>query len=256
MTQSAVSVQGVTQRFVTDDQVTVALDSIDLEVPPGQFIALVGPSGCGKSTLLSLVAGLRLPSAGGLLCDGAPIEGPMPQKIGMIFQEANLLPWLSAVENVAFPLKLRGVPKRERLAIATRMLALTGLSSFEQRLPHQLSGGMKQRVSIGRGLVQDPGVLLLDEPFAALDEQTRMVLGDEVLRIWSDTGKTVLFVTHNLSEAVYLADRIIVFSARPGRIVDDVAVDLPRPRTFAMMSTERFGRLKDRIWAHIRDAER
>jgi NitT/TauT family transport system ATP-binding protein len=256
MTRAAVSVQAVTQRFETEDQFTVALDGIDLEVPPGQFVALVGPSGCGKSTLLSLVAGLRLQSAGTLLCDGEPIEKPMPQKIGMIFQEANLLPWLSAVETVAFPLKLRGVPTRERLAAATRMLELTGLGAFEQRLPHQLSGGMKQRVSIGRGLVQDPGVLLLDEPFAALDEQTRMVLGDEVLRIWSDTGKTVLFVTHNLSEAVYLADRIIVFSARPGRIVDDVVVDLPRPRTFAMMSTERFGRLKDRIWAHIRDAER
>ncbi len=256
MTRSAVSIRRVTQRFAAEDGVTVALEGIDLEVPPGQFIALVGPSGCGKSTLLSLVAGLRLPSAGTLQCDGAPIEKPMPQKIGMIFQEANLLPWLSAVENVAFPLKLRGVPKRERLAAAADMLALTGLGGFEQRLPHQLSGGMKQRVSIGRGLVQDPGVLLLDEPFAALDEQTRMVLGDEVLRIWSDTGKTVLFVTHNLSEAVYLADRIIVFSARPGRIVDDVAVDLPRPRSFAMMSTERFGSLKDRIWAHIRDAER
>ncbi len=256
MTRSAVSVHGVTQRFVAEDQVTVALESIDLEVPPGQFIALVGPSGCGKSTLLSLVAGPAPADRRHLLCDGEPIERPMPQKIGMIFQEANLLPWLSAVENVAFPLKLRGVPKRDRLAAASKMLALTGLSGFEQRLPHQLSGGMKQRVSIGRGLVQDPGVLLLDEPFAALDEQTRMVLGDEVLRIWSDTGKTVLFVTHNLSEAVYLADRIIVFSARPGRIVDDVTVDLPRPRTFAMMSTEKFGSLKDRIWAHIRDAER
>lgn len=256
MTRSAVSVQGVTQRFVVDDQVTVALEDIHLEVPPGQFVALVGPSGCGKSTLLSLIAGLRPPSAGKLLCNDEPIERPMPQRIGMIFQEANLLPWLSAVENVAFPLKLRGVPKRERLAAATKMLELTGLNGFEHRLPHQLSGGMKQRVSIGRGLVQDPGVLLLDEPFAALDEQTRMVLGDEVLRIWSDTGKTVLFVTHNLSEAVYLADRIIVLTARPGRIVDDVAVDLPRPRAFAMMTTERFGSLKDRIWAHIRDAER
>lgn len=252
---SAVSVRGVTQLFTIDGQTTVALAQTDLEVPPGQFVALVGPSGCGKSTLLSLVAGLRLPTGGALLCDGEPISGPMPQRIGMIFQEANLLPWLTAAENVAFPLKLRGVPKRERLEAARRMLELTGLGDFADRLPHQLSGGMKQRVSIGRGLVQDPGVLLLDEPFAALDEQTRMVLGDEVLKIWSSTGKTVLFVTHNLSEAVYLADRIIVFSARPGRIVDDVPVDLPRPRTFSMMSSERFGALKDRIWAHIRDAD-
>lgn len=254
MTQAAVSVRGVTQVFQADGQATVALAPTDLEIPPGQFVALVGPSGCGKSTLLSLVAGLRLPSGGQLLCHGEPIPGPMPQRIGMIFQEANLLPWLTAAENVAFPLKLRGVPKRERLDAAMRMLELTGLRDFADRLPHQLSGGMKQRVSIARGLVQDPGVLLLDEPFAALDEQTRMVLGDEVLRIWSGSGKTVLFVTHNLSEAVYLADRIIVFSARPGRVVDDVPVDLPRPRTFAMMSTERFGALKDRIWAHIRDA--
>jgi NitT/TauT family transport system ATP-binding protein len=256
MTQAAVSVQTVTQRFTVEEQEMVALDGIELEVPAGQFTALVGPSGCGKSTLLSLIAGLRLPSAGTILCEGEPIAAPMPQKIGMIFQEANLLPWLSAVDNVAFPLKLRGVPKRERLVAAAKMLEMTGLGGFEQRLPHQLSGGMKQRVSIARGLVQNPGVLLLDEPFAALDEQTRMVLGDEVLRIWSSTRKTVLFVTHNLSEAVYLADRIIVFSARPGRIVDDVTVDLPRPRTFQMMSSERFGALKDRIWAHIRDAER
>ncbi len=251
---SAVSLEGVSQRFSGDDGVTVALDGIDLEVPAGQFVALVGPSGCGKSTLLALAAGLRLPSDGRLSCHGEPIHGPQPQKIGMIFQEPNLLPWLTAVDNVAFPLKLRGVPRVDRTRMAMEMLAMTGLGGFEQRLPHQLSGGMKQRVAIARGLVQDPGVLLLDEPFAALDEQTRMVLGEEVLRIWSKTGKTILFVTHSLSEAVYLADRIVVFSKRPGRIVDDVAVDLERPRTFAMMSTERFAVLKDRIWSHIREA--
>ncbi|HEY9567572.1 MAG TPA: ATP-binding cassette domain-containing protein, partial [Thalassobaculum sp.] len=162
MTQSAVSVRGVTQHFTADGQSTLALDAIDLEIPHGQFVALVGPSGCGKSTLLSLVAGLRLPSGGTMLCEGEPIAGPMPQRIGMIFQEANLLPWLTALENVAFPLKLRGVAKRERRDAAMRMLELTGLADFAHRLPHQLSGGMKQRVSIGRGLVQDPGVLLLD----------------------------------------------------------------------------------------------
>jgi NitT/TauT family transport system ATP-binding protein len=234
----------------------LALDGIDLEVPDGQFVAVVGPSGCGKSTLLSIVAGLRLPSSGSVLCDGETMTAPMPRKVGMVFQEANLLPWLSAVDNVAFPLKLRRVAKRERLEAARRMLELTGLTGAEDRLPHQLSGGMKQRVAIARGLVQNPGVLLMDEPFASLDEQTRMVLGDELLRIWSETRKTVLFVTHSLNEAVYLADRVIVLSARPGRVVDDVAVDLPRPRTFAMTSSERFGILKDRIWQHIRNAER
>ena len=256
MTKALVAIRGVSQRFGGDDTGVLALAGIDLEVPDGQFVSIVGPSGCGKSTLLSLVAGLRQPSRGTVVCDGEPMTAPMPRKVGMIFQEANLLPWLSAVDNVAFPLKLRHVPKADRRAAAARMLALTGLAGFHDKLPHQLSGGMKQRVAIARGLVQDPAVLLMDEPFASLDEQTRMLLGDELLRIWSETRKTVLFVTHSLNEAVYLADRVIVLSARPGRIVDDVAVDLPRPRTFAMTSSERFGHLKERIWQHIRDAER
>ncbi len=256
MTRALVAIRGVSQHFGVDGASVSALEGIDLEVPDGQFVSVVGPSGCGKSTLLSLVAGLRLPSRGAVLCDGEPVTAPMPLKVGMIFQEANLLPWLSAVDNVAFPLKLRRVPKRERLEAAARMLELTGLAGFEDRLPHQLSGGMKQRVAIARGLVQNPAVLLMDEPFASLDEQTRMVLGDELLRIWSETRKTVLFVTHSLNEAVYLADRVVVLSARPGRVVDDVPVDLPRPRSFAMTTSERFGVLKDRIWQHIKHAER
>jgi NitT/TauT family transport system ATP-binding protein len=256
VTRALVAIRGVSQRFGADGAAVTALESIDLEIPDGQFASVVGPSGCGKSTLLSLVAGLRRPSSGTVLCDGEPMTAPMPRKVGMIFQEANLLPWLSAVDNVAFPLKLRRVAKAERLAAARRMLELTGLAGFEDRLPHQLSGGMKQRVSIARGLVQNPAVLLMDEPFASLDEQTRMVLGDELLQIWSETRKTVLFVTHSLNEAVYLADRVIVLSARPGRVVDDVAVDLPRPRSFAMTASERFGILKDRIWQHIKSAER
>ncbi|MGH7315809.1 MAG: ABC transporter ATP-binding protein [Candidatus Rokuibacteriota bacterium] len=256
MTRPLVAIRGVSQRFGADGASVSALDGIDLEVPDRQFVSVVGPSGCGKSTLLSLIAGLRRPSSGAVLCDGELITAPMPRKVGMIFQEANLLPWLSALDNVAFPLKLRRVPRRERLDAAARMLDLTGLAGFEDRLPHQLSGGMKQRVSIARGLVQNPAVLLMDEPFASLDEQTRMVLGDELLRIWSETRKTVLFVTHSLNEAVYLADRVIVLSARPGRVVDDVSVDLPRPRDFAMTSSERFGVLKDRIWQHIKHAER
>jgi len=256
VTRPLVAIRGVSQHFGTDGARVPALESIDLDIPDGQFAAVVGPSGCGKSTLLSLIAGLRLPSSGAVLCDGEPVTGPMPRKVGMIFQEANLLPWLSAINNVAFPLKLRHVAKAQRLDAARRMLDLTGLRGFEDRLPHQLSGGMKQRVAIARGLVQNPAVLLMDEPFASLDEQTRMVLGDELLRIWSETRKTVLFVTHSLNEAVYLADRVLVLSARPGRLVDDIRVDLPRPRSFAMTSEERFGTLKDRIWQHIKHAER
>jgi NitT/TauT family transport system ATP-binding protein len=256
VTRPLVAIRGVSQRFGGDGASVAALEGIDLDIPDGQFVSVVGPSGCGKSTLLSLIAGLRTPSSGTVFCDGEPITAPMPRKVGVIFQEANLLPWLSAIDNVAFPLKLRRVAKAERLQAAGRMLELTGLAGFETRLPHQLSGGMKQRVAIARGLVQNPAVLLMDEPFASLDEQTRMVLGDELLRIWSETRKTVLFVTHSLNEAVYLADRVVVLSARPGRVVDDVAVDLPRPRSFAMTSSERFGVLKDRIWQHIKHAER
>ena len=256
MTRPLVAIRGVSQHFGADGARVPALESIDLDIADGQFTAVVGPSGCGKSTLLSLIAGLRLPSSGTVLCEGERITGPMPRKVGMIFQEANLLPWLSAIDNVAFPLKLRHVAKAERLDAARRMLNLTGLRGFEDRLPHQLSGGMKQRVAIARGLVQNPAVLLMDEPFASLDEQTRMVLGDELLRIWSETRKTVLFVTHSLNEAVYLADRVVVLSARPGRLVDDIRVDLPRPRSFAMTAEARFGALKDRIWQHIKNAER
>jgi NitT/TauT family transport system ATP-binding protein len=256
VTRPLVAIRGVSQRFGVDGASVAALKGIDLDIPDGQFVSVVGPSGCGKSTLLSLIAGLRTPTSGAVFCDGEPITAPMPRKVGVIFQEANLLPWLSAIDNVAFPLKLRRVPKAERLQAAARMLELTGLAGSETRLPHQLSGGMKQRVAIARGLVQNPAVLLMDEPFASLDEQTRMVLGDELLRIWSETRKTVLFVTHSLNEAVYLADRVVVLSARPGRVVDDVGVDLPRPRSFAMTSSERFGILKDRIWQHIKHAER
>jgi len=254
VTRALVAIRGVSQRFGVDGASVSALEAIDLEIPDGQFAAVVGPSGCGKSTLLSLVAGLRLPTSGTVLCDGEPITGPMPRKVGMIFQEANLLPWLSAIDNVAFPLKLRHVPKPERLGAARRMLELTGLAAFESRLPHELSGGMKQRVLIARGLVQDPPVLLMDEPFAALDEQTRMTMGHELLRIWDETAKTVVFVTHSLTEAVYLADEVLVMSARPGRIIDRIAVPLPRPRTYEMMATDTFGRLRERIWQQIRTA--
>ena len=251
MTRALVAIRGVSQRFGADGAAVTALESIDLEIPDGQFAAVVGPSGCGKSTLLSLVAGLRLPSSGTVLCDGEPMTAPMPRKVGMIFQEANLLPWLSAVDNVAFPLKLRRVAKSERLAAARRMLELTGLAGFEDRLPHQLSGGMKQRVAIARGLVQNPAVLLMDEPFASLDEQTRMVLGDELLRIWSETRKTVLFITHSIPESVFLSDRVLVMTERPGSIAAIYDVDLPRPRTLAMMGSPAFTALAQRVRAHF-----
>ena len=248
----AIEVRNVGKVFRTSTQDVVALEDISLEVKPGHFVVLVGPSGCGKSTLLMMLAALLQQSSGTITINGQPIPQPDPDRVGVVFQEASLFPWLTAEENVEFPLALRGVKKSERRAKAQDALQLVGLDGFGRRHPHELSGGMKQRVSIARGLVQDPPVLLMDEPFAALDEQTRMTMGDELLRIWAATGKTVVFVTHSLTEAVYLADEVIVMSARPGRIVDRLQVPLPRPRTYDMLSGDAFGSLRDRIWRHIR----
>ena len=248
----AIEVRNVGQIFKTTSQDVVALQDVSLDVKPGRFVVLVGPSGCGKSTLLMMMAGLRQQTSGTITISGAPIPEPDPNRVGVVFQEASLFPWLTAEENVEFPLALRGIARAGRRAKAEEALNLVGLDGFGKRHPHELSGGMKQRVSIARGLVQDPPVLLMDEPFAALDEQTRMTMGDELLRIWAATGKTVVFVTHSLTEAVYLADEVVVMSARPGRIVDQLQVQLPRPRTYEMLSGDTFGALRDRIWRHIR----
>src|ERR1700687_4211910 len=248
----AIKVSNVSQVFKTSTQDVMALSDISLEVKPGRFVVLVGPSGCGKSTLLMMMAGLRQQTSGTILINDAPIPQRDPDRVGVVFQEPSLFPWLTAEENVEFPLALRGVAKSERRAKAEDALKLVGLEGFGKRHPHELSGGMKQRVSIARGLVQDPPVVLMDEPFAALDEQTRMTMGDELLRIWAATGKTVVFVTHSLTEAVYLADEVVVMSARPGRIVDHLTISLPRPRTYEMLSGETFGTLRDRIWRHIK----
>ncbi len=251
MRAGAIRVEEVGQIYKTTQGDVAALTDISLEVAPGRFVVIVGPSGCGKSSLLMMMAGLRLPSAGRILVDGRPMIAPDPDRVGVVFQEASLFPWLTAEENVEFPLMLKKAPKAERRERARAALQLVGLEGFERRHPHELSGGMKQRVSIARGLVQDPPVLLMDEPFAALDEQTRMTMGDELLRIWEATGKTIVFVTHSLTEAIHLADDVIVMSARPGRIVERIEVSVPRPRTFEMQGDEAFGRLRQRIWRHI-----
>ena len=252
VSKAAVEVRDLSHVYVGRDGAVPALQDIDMTVPAGRFVVIVGPSGCGKTSLLMMLAGLRAPTGGTILCDGRAISKPDPSRVGVVFQEPSLFPWLTAEENVEFPLTLRGVPRKDRRAKAQDALKLVGLEGFGIRHPHELSGGMKQRVSIARGLVQDPPVLLMDEPFAALDEQTRMTMGDELLRIWAATGKTVIFVTHSLTEAVYLADEVVVMSPRPGRIVDRLEVALPRPRTFEMLSGDTFGSLRDRIWRHIR----
>ncbi len=246
---SAIDVAGLSHNY---GGTVPALEDISFGVPAGRFTVIVGPSGCGKTSLLMMLAGLRTQTQGRIDVLGKPIPEPDPQRVGVIFQEASLYPWLTALENIEFPLSLRGMPRDERRKRSEKMLSLVSLEGFGERYPHELSGGMKQRVAIARGLVQDPPVLLMDEPFAALDEQTRMTMGHELLRIWSATNKTVVFVTHSLTEAVYLADEVLVMSARPGRILDRIAIDLPRPRTYEMMATDVFGRLRDRIWQQIR----
>jgi NitT/TauT family transport system ATP-binding protein len=249
---AAIEVSGLSHNY---GGTVPALEDISFGVPAGRFTVIVGPSGCGKTSLLMMLAGLRAQTRGGIHVLGKPIPEPDPQRVGVIFQEASLYPWLTALENIEFPLSLRGTPKDDMRRRAEDMLSLVGLAGFGARFPHELSGGMKQRVAIARGLVQDPPVLLMDEPFAALDEQTRMTMGHELLRIWSTTSKTVVFITHSLTEAVYLADEVLVMSARPGRIIDRIEVDLPRPRTYEMMATDVFGRLRDRIWRQIRKAD-
>ena len=208
----------------------VALDDINLQVRSGEFLCIVGPSGCGKSTLLHLIAGLQSQTSGQILVDGHPVQGPGTDRI-MIFQDHGLFPWLTVGENVEFGMKMKGVPKVERIEKTRYYLQLVHLAKFEKSYIHQLSGGMRQRVAIARALATEPDVLLMDEPFAALDAQTRDLLHDELERIWSETGRTIIFVTHNVREAVRLGDRVVLLTFRPGRVKSEFPVDLPRPRS-------------------------
>jgi NitT/TauT family transport system ATP-binding protein len=207
----------------------LALDRINLEVKAGEFLCVVGPSGCGKSTLLHLIAGLQPPTSGQILVDGKPVEGPGTDRI-MIFQEHGLFPWLTVGQNVEFGMKMKGVSRAEREEKTRYYLRLVHLAKFEKSYIHQLSGGMRQRVAIARALATEPDVLLMDEPFGALDAQTRDLLHDELERIWSETGCTIIFVTHNVREAVRLGDRVVLLTFRPGRVKSEFPVDLPRPR--------------------------
>lgn len=226
----ALEVRGVSRRFETRRHDTLALSDIDLAVRPGEFLCLLGPSGCGKSTLLNIIAGFDKPSAGEMFVGGRLVTGPGRDRI-VVFQEAALFPWLNVRSNVEFGLKLAGVAKTERRDRAGRYLKLVGLERFAKAYVHELSGGMKQRVQLARSLAVDPEILLMDEPFAALDAQTRDVLQEELQDIWQRTGKTVIFVTHNVREAVLLADRVIVMSPSPGRIKREITIALDHPRS-------------------------
>ena len=239
----------------TGDKVE-ALADIDCTVRRGEFFAVVGPSGCGKSTLLSLIAGFIRPDAGEVLYDGNPVTGPGPER-GVMFQDYALFPWRTVMGNVEFGLYARGIPVAQRQARARELIDLVGLQGFERRYPHELSGGMRQRCALARMLANDPAMWLMDEPLAAVDLQTRIILQDELLRLWGDTpgtsGRpTVVFVTHGIEEAVLLADRVLVLARRPGRVKAIVEVDLPRPRA-AQRSSPQMARLVDEVWALVRD---
>ncbi len=229
----------------------VALQDISFTVEEGSFVSLVGPSGCGKSTLLQMLAGLVSSTSGEILVDGVAVRKPLPGKISVMFQDATLLPWKRVSENIEFPLEIQGVKAAERRERAAAMLSLVGLSEFGARYPHELSGGMRQRVSIARALAPDPRIMLMDEPFGALDEQTRIKMGHELLRIWSKTKKTIFFITHSLTEAVFLSDIVLVMSHRPGKIVGTVDAGLPRPRTYDIIGSAEFGAARNRIWKLI-----
>lgn len=241
-----IKIQGVHKTYLTRTGRTVALQDIDLTIGADEFVALVGASGCGKSTLLGLVSALIKPSKGKILIDGVALSGPS-RDVGIVFQQAVLLPWRNVLENVLLPAEILGLDMKKARERAHQLLELVGLAGFEKRGPHELSGGMQQRAAICRGLIHNPSVLLMDEPFAALDALTREELGFELLRIWAVEKKTIVFVTHNISEAILLSDRVVAMSPRPGRISEIIEVDLPRPRTIDMEFTQQFKGYSDRI---------
>jgi NitT/TauT family transport system ATP-binding protein len=245
-------VDDIYMQFETPEGPLVAVDHVSLSVQPGEFLAIIGPSGCGKSTLFNVVGGLLDFYRGNVMVAGETVRGPHPS-IGMVFQDESTFPWRTVIENVAFPMEIAGIGKIARLEKAKKFISLVGLTGFENRYPNELSGGMRQRVAIARTLASEPKILLMDEPFASLDEQTRLLLGDKVLQIQQDLAQTTLLITHNITEAVQLADRILVMSYRPGKVKRIVEIDLPRPRSSAIVSSEAFGRYVALIWADLRE---
>jgi ABC-type nitrate/sulfonate/bicarbonate transport system ATPase subunit len=247
-----ISLSGVTKRFQTGDAAVTALDDVTLDVDEKQIVTLVGASGCGKSTLLNLVAGFDQPSAGQVTVDGSPVTRPGPDR-GVVFQQTALFPWLTVEENIGFGLTLKANRgKGDRDKVVERMLERTGLAAFRRRRPAELSGGMRQRAAIASVLAIDPSILLMDEPFGALDSLTRSIMQDFLLEIWEERRKTVVLVTHDIDEAIYLADRTVVMTAHPGRIREVIDVTLPRPRRYAMRSDPAFIALRDHVTDIVR----
>lgn len=251
---SAVKLEGVTRVFARTEGASLkALGPIDLEIREGEFFAIIGPSGCGKTTMLEIVAGLTKPSSGTIRLGDVEIAGEPPQGLSMVFQQDACLPWLDVYENIAFGLRRQRVARAEIDRRVQHALGLLGLSEFKRAYPVQLSGGMRQRVCIGRALVMRPKLILLDEPFGALDQQTRLLMGEELLKVWRDTGATVVLITHSLDEAAMLADRIGVMSSRPGRILEIVDTSWPRERDSRIAERPEFGKITTHLWSRLRD---
>jgi NitT/TauT family transport system ATP-binding protein len=254
MTQATkIAIRDIEHVYASDFSTVAALGSVSLTVGEGEFVALLGPSGCGKSSLLRIVADLLRPTAGTVEIYSSSENGDDRPKTALVFQEYALFPWRTVLENVVFSLEMRGMPGEERAARARKVLGRVGLQGFAGAYPHQLSGGMRQRVGIARALAAEPEVLLMDEPFGALDAQTRTVLQEELLRVWESERKTVLYVTHSIDEAVYMSDRVVLLSARPGRIKAEYTVELPRPRKMEMRGWNSYTKLSLDIWAALKD---
>lgn len=245
-----ISVRQTRKTFALKDEEFVALDGVDLDVADNEFVTVVGPSGCGKSTLMNIVAGLETPTSGEVLVDGSGVTGPGPER-GVIFQQYALFPWLTVRKNVEFGLKVAGLPAAERRERAEHYVRLVGLEQFADALPKTLSGGMKQRCAIARAYAVNPSILLMDEPFGALDALTRVRLQEQLLDTWSTEKRTVLFITHDVDEAVFLAGRVVVMAARPGRIHEVIDVDLPYPRTEDVRLSPEFAELRNRVWRAV-----
>jgi NitT/TauT family transport system ATP-binding protein len=251
-TERVLEVENLAKQFDTPDGPLKAVDDVSFSVRRGEFLSVIGPSGCGKSTVFNIIGGLQEQFEGRVTIQGEPISGPH-KSIGMVFQEESTFPWRTVLDNVCFPLEIAGMAKAKRHDKARHFIALVGLTGFENRYPAELSGGMRQRVAIARTLASEPTILLMDEPFASLDEQTRLLLGDKVLQIQQELSQTTLLITHNITEAVQLSDRILVMTFRPGRVKRIVEIDLPRPRTSEIVSSTAFGRYVAEIWSDLRE---